>query len=155
MSKKIKIEEPKEDTTETLEASPEDPFTTLLRPWKIGGKPSETPLTRETYVDIIDRGDEYQILAEVPGVPREQLSVTATKNSIEILGELRANPREQGYVVRERGYTKLSKKLPLPEEILPQKTTATLEDGLLDVRAPKKTPTPKNEKVERYKIVIT
>ncbi len=156
MPKKVEIKEPQENPLENLDSSPESPLDSSMRPWVMGGRPSEIPLTREAFADLIDRGDMYQILAEVPGIPKKQLNVIATKRSVEILGKIRTSSDEEGYVVRERGhYSKLFKKLSFPEEVKPEEATATLEDGLLDIRVPKKTPTPKTEKIERHRIIIT
>lgn len=123
---------------------PKDPWTTSMRPWKIGERPSEIPVNREAFADLVDLDSEYRILIETPGIPRKNLKVIVTNKSVEVNGEtskdLCEEAKEHGYIFRERS-TSIHKKFAFPEEVIPDKATATLESGLLDVRVPKKTST--------------
>lgn len=121
------------------------------RPLKRRGMPTEI-MPREACADLIDAGNEYHVCAEIPGIPKDRLDVTITKDGIEISGKAEVERREEdkGYVVRERGYSEIYKRIVFPEEAIPEKAEATLKDGLLKIRIPKKTPTPeaKKHKVE-------
>lgn len=103
----------------------------------------ELPAARQALSDLIDAGTEYQVRAEVPGIPKENLNVTVTPRGIEIEGEAKATMEEEkkGFIHRERGYTKVYKGLAFPEEVIPEKAEAMLKDGVLEVKIPKKTPT--------------
>jgi HSP20 family protein len=129
----------------------------LLRPWRPleyrwkplrrGEMPTDI-MPREACVDLIDAGNEYQVCAEVPGIPKDMLDVTITKDVIEISGKAEVERREEdiGYVVRERGYSKIYKRIAFPEEAIPDEAKATLKDGLLEIRVPKKMPTSEDKK---------
>jgi HSP20 family protein len=110
------------------------------RPWRRRGRPTEI-MPREARIDLIDAGKEYQVCAEVPGIPKDKIDVTITKDVIEISGKAEVDRREEekGYVVRERGYSEIYKRIAFPEEAIPDEAEATLKDGLLEIRVPKKT----------------
>jgi hypothetical protein len=54
------------------------------------------------------------------------------------------------FVRRERTYSRIHRSLAFPEEVIPDRAEATLKDGLLEVRIPKKTPT----EVKKHKVEI-
>ena len=118
------------------------------RPWGFAGRPwelMERASIATPAADLVDLGNVYQVCAEVPGIPKDKLDITITKDSIEISGkaETERKEEEKGYVVRERGYSKVFRRMVFPEEVVPEKAEATFKDGLLEISAPKKTPTPK------------
>ncbi len=99
---------------------------------------------RATYADLVDEGTKFLVRAEAPGIPRDKIDVTVTKDGIEISGETGAEMKEKGksYVVRERTYSSLYKNLAFPEEVIPEKAECSLKNGILEVSIPKKTPVP-------------
>jgi HSP20 family protein len=134
-------------------------FTRPWRPWRLRGRPwwrrpfgAMVP-RREACVDLADLEKEFQVYAEIPGIPKDKIDITVTKDSIEISGKSKVEKREEkkGYVVRERGYSQIYRRISFPEEVLPDKVTATIKDGLLDIRVPKKMPTPK---LKKHKVEI-
>jgi HSP20 family protein len=122
------------------------------RPWRRGARLAALA-PRTACMDLIDAGDAYQVCAEVPGIPKEKIDVTITKDGIEISGKAVVERREEerGYVVRERGYSEIHRRIAFPEEVIPEEAEATLKHGLLEVKVPKKTPTPE---VKRHKVEI-
>jgi len=108
---------------------------------------------REACVDLVDSGKEFEVCAEVPGIPKDKIDVTITKDSIEISGkaEVEKKEKEKGYVVRERAYSQIYRRMSFPEEVVPEKAVATLKHGLLEIKIPKKTPTPE---VKKHKVEI-
>jgi HSP20 family protein len=130
------------------------------RPWRLWGRPrwlAPRPrgmlARREAYVDLVDKGKEFQVCAEVPGIPKDKINITVTKDSIEVSGKAEVERREaeKGFVVRERGYSEIYRRMAFPEEVVPDKVEAILKEGLLEIRVPKKTPTPE---VKKHKIKI-
>ena len=89
--------------------------------------------------------------AELPGVTKDKIDVTLTKDGIEISAEtdIETEDKEKNFVVRERVYSHVYKQLSFPEEVIPEKAESTFKDGLLKVSVPKKTiaPAPKKHKV--------
>lgn len=112
----------------------------------------ELPEIRRAYADLIDAGKEYRVLAEVPGIPKENLDVTVTPREIKIEGVVKTDIQEEkeGFLRRERGYSKVMRVLAFLEDVIPDKAEATLNNGVLDVRIPKKTPT----EVSKHKVAV-
>lgn len=48
---------------------------------------------------------------------------------------------KRGYVRRERTYSGFYRNILFPEEVVPEKTESIYQNGLLEIRVPKKTPT--------------
>jgi len=112
----------------------------------------ELSQVRYPYADLIDSGKEYRVLAEVPGIPREKLDIRVTNREIRIEGEAKTDIKEEeeGFVRRERGYSKVSRVLAFPEQVVADKAEATLTNGLLEVRVPKK----KSTKPASHKVTV-
>ena len=110
------------------------------------------PDVRHARYDLIDGGNEFCVRAEVPGITKENLNVTVTGRGVEIHGEAKTDIQDEkeGFVRRERGYSKIQRSLALPEEVIPEKAEATLKDGLLEIKVPKRTPT----QVRKHRVEI-
>ena len=102
--------------------------------------------TRLPLCDMEDLGDRYEISLEAPGIPKEKITIKAGIDYIDISGEDEKQTKEKGknYLYNERSFSSLRRRIPTPEEIVPSKVDAKMENGVLHVQVPKKTPT-KNE----------
>ncbi|MHC1591918.1 MAG: Hsp20/alpha crystallin family protein [Candidatus Helarchaeales archaeon] len=78
---------------------------------------------REPLVDIMDQGDEFLIIIEVPGVEKDEISLKCTKTEL-----------------RVKAGNKFFKNITLPQEVEPKKSKARLKNGILEVRVPKLNP---------------
>jgi len=115
-----------------------------LAPWT-----EETGLgVRQPLVDLIDEGREFLVRAEMPGVSKEDVDLQVTPDEIEIRAESKRDREEKGYYYRERSYSALQRSVSFPAEVLPDQAQATLKDGLLEVRIPKKEPTPERKPIK-------
>ena len=110
----------------------------------------DPPFVRQPPVDLADNGREFLLTAELPGVKKEDLDLQVTPEGIEIGAETQSESEDRGkdYAYRERSYASFRRFLPFPEEVLPDQVEAKLTDGVLEVRLPKKEPTPKREPVK-------
>lgn len=99
--------------------------------------------TRLPLCDMEDLGDRYKISLEAPGIPREKITIKAGIDYIDISGEEEKQTKEKGknYLYNERSFSSLRRRIPTPEEIVPSKVDAKMENGVLHVQVPKKTPT--------------
>jgi len=100
----------------------------------------ELPLEgRFPSIDVINRDKEIQIKAEVPGIDREDLSVTVTNRTLTIKGESRHEEESgEGELHRREIRTgSFSRTLTLPEDVDGSKAKASYKDGLLELRLPK------------------
>lgn len=95
---------------------------------------------------------QHRVCVEVPGIPKENLSIDVTPRGIEIKGEAKTEIEEEkeGFIRRERGYSKVHRSLTFPDEVLADKAEATLKNGVLEVRGPKKSLT----EVKKHKVEI-
>src|SRR5437870_11784791 len=122
------------------------------RVWGSSLSRSEEPSfqVREPLVDLIDKGSEFVVRAELPGVAKEDVDLTVTPDGIEIRAEANRSreEKEKNYQYRERTYQALHRVLSLPEEVKAELASATLKDGVLEVRVPKKEPTPEPKPVK-------
>lgn len=88
--------------------------------------------------NLCDTGENLEIVAEVPGVGKEELSVKIQGNYLEISGKRQPDIPE-GYSVQriEREITTFSRSFTLPYEVDANQVKATLKDGLLHMVLPK------------------
>ena len=99
---------------------------------------------RMALYELADRGDKFELQVEVPGIEKEKIDVKATKYSVEISGKYSEKTEEKKgkrYLYTERLYRSFYRNVSLPEEIVPSKVAAKVENGVLKVDLPKKTPT--------------
>ncbi len=109
---------------------------------------SELPFEgRMPSIDVIDREKEIQINAEVPGIDKDDLTVTVTDRTLTIKGESRHEEEsEEGeHHRREIRTGSFSRTLTLPEEVDGQKASASYKDGVLQLRLPKARRSKKHE----------
>jgi HSP20 family protein len=97
---------------------------------------------KQPLIDIKDTGTELIVEAELPGIPKENIDIQVTENSIEICGEVKSleEKEKEGYYRQERSYSTCYRQTPLPDEVIPSKADATMENGILKVKIPKKKP---------------
>ena len=106
-----------------------------LKQSRTRGLPS-TREQREPLVDVITGDEMVQVIAEVPGVDKKDIDLSATENSLAI---------SVGTELR-----KYYKEVPLPVEIDPESAKATYKNGVLEVSLKKK----ERKKPESKKIGI-
>ncbi len=106
-----------------------------------GGRKALTSSTDPT-VDIIEDEDEFRIIAEIPGIEKQNLDIEVTKSQVRITGSQ-----------EDRSY---HKEVQIPGKINPKSTKVSLRNGILELRAewlekPKKS---KLESIEGHKVKI-
>lgn len=111
-------------------------------PWDWGMLHEWMPdrLTGEGFrADLSETDDEFRVSAELPGVDKDDLSVSVSSGMITIQGEKRAEQehKESGYYSLERSYGAFGRSFRLPAEVTPEKAEASFKDGVLTVRMPK------------------
>lgn len=105
------------------------------------------PEIRTPFVDMIDTGKEFKIIAEMPGANKDKIDVSISNNTLEISSEMGSETESsEGNVVhRERSYRRFYRCIELPEDIIPEKATSKLNNGVLEIILPKKNPTEKKK----------
>lgn len=92
--------------------------------------------------DMVDNGDRYKLIVELPGIDKENIRVKAMDDSVEISAEQsqEEDERKKNFVYNQRSYSSFYCRIPVPEEILSSEVTAKADNrGILRVQLPKKT----------------
>jgi HSP20 family protein len=90
------------------------------------------------------KGDRYHLRLEIPGIDKDKIQLNATEDSIEISGEQSEEERGQdkgrNYIYNESSYNSFYHSIATPEEIIPSKISAKMQNGILQLEIPKKEP---------------
>ncbi len=93
------------------------------------------PTFRTPLTDIQETDDKIIATFEIPGVDKKDIQLNVTENRIEVKVEKKQEVKmEKGnYLKEERSYKGFYRAMPLPAEIIPEKTRASYKDGVLKV----------------------
>ncbi|GKS66619.1 hypothetical protein YTPLAS73_01660 [Nitrosarchaeum sp.] len=106
-------------------------------------------LTKDIYCDVDDRGDKFVLTADLPGMNKDEIKVNVLDSQIEITAEHKESKEEKkkGSIRSERSHVKYYRTMTFPEEIVGSGVNAKMNNGILTVELPKKTPTKVEEPV--------
>jgi len=99
-------------------------------------QPGRLPMIREErepLVDVMEEKDEVVVVAELPGVEKEDINLNATEDTLTISVD---TPQRKYY-----------KELRLPTEVNPKSAKAQYKNGVLEVRLKKVGKAPKGERI--------
>ncbi|MBN2367250.1 MAG: Hsp20/alpha crystallin family protein [Calditrichaeota bacterium] len=115
---------------------PEDFERDLDRLWREG--PLETEPGSSYPVDMYEEKDAIIVEAEIPGFIKDEIDVSVHNDVLRIKAERKkAEGRTREYLT-ERQFTRLDRKIGLPESVDATKAEAKLEEGVLHLKLPKK-----------------
>lgn len=102
---------------------------TMLAPW---GAEAMVPC-----VDVFEKDGNIVVKAELPGLNKEDLEITATEDSISLKGEFKKEEeaREEGYYRQERRIGRFFRTIPMPAAIKPDQVKANFKEGVLEITA--------------------
>lgn len=112
----------------------------LVRPMRFD---IDMPEKMNIKVDVTKNDDTYTVKAELPGVKKDDISISMDGNMITIAGEVKKESEEKKgeEVIRsERYYGRVSRSFTLPQEIDEAKSKATYADGVLQLTLATKGP---------------
>jgi HSP20 family protein len=91
-------------------------------------------------VDIVEKGDAYEVTAELPGLDEKNIEVNVANGALTIKGEKHEEKeeRKKGYYLQERHFGSFERSFRLPEGVDADKSEASFNKGVLMVRLPKK-----------------
>jgi HSP20 family protein len=86
-------------------------------------------------IDAFQRGSEFIVRADVPGLAREDLSVEVGDEAITIQGMRQSSRDEErdGVFTSERMSGRFSRVIPLPPGAVPESAKASFKNGVLEV----------------------
>ena len=90
------------------------------------------------YTQLYETSDGYTLRAEVPGLKQEELKIEVQQNTVTIGGE-RGPDAPEGYSIhrQERPGGVFSRSFSFQSEVDPEKTTASLKNGILTIVLPR------------------
>ena len=97
---------------------------------------------RRIRIDVAEKDGEYKVLAEIPGVKKDDIQVDIEGDVVSIAAETRAEKdvKEGERVIHsERYFGKVSRSFRLGQEVDQAKASAKYTDGVLALALPKKT----------------
>lgn len=99
-------------------------------------------------IDLSETEDTYLLKVDLPGLTKEDISVSVNNHQLVISGERKGETREEGenYLRVERSHGSFYRSIPLPEQAKPDEVSAKFENGVLKVHIPK-TPEEKAHKI--------
>jgi HSP20 family protein len=77
--------------------------------------------TREPLTDLVETENEVIIVAETPGIEKNEIKIDSTENELEITAG-----------------DKFHKKIKLPSVTIPERAKASYKNGILEIKIPKK-----------------
>jgi HSP20 family protein len=122
----------------------EDAFENLFRGVPVWRSDPETraPAPTQFRMDVTENDKEYQVLAELPGVKKEEISITINGNEVAVSAEVKheKDVRNGKTVLRaERYYGKIQRAFAFGQEVDEATAQAKYNDGVLELTLPKKT----------------
>ncbi len=98
--------------------------------------------TRLVRMDVSETEQEYLLLAEFPGIKKEEIDITIEGKHVLLQAQAkRAAPADENAprsLLNERFYGKLSRRIQLQQDIDSAAVKATFADGVLQLTLPKK-----------------
>jgi HSP20 family protein len=99
-------------------------------------------------VDVVERNQEYEITAELPGMDESNIEVSVLNGMLTLKGEKteEKEEKEKDYYLSERSYGSFQRSFPIPDVVDANKIEASFAKGLLTIKLPKSAEAQKNEK---------
>ena len=103
--------------------------------WPSRASRQGAPALWSPQIETFQRGDQFVVRADLPGLKREDVNIELTDDSLTIEGERREEREEdrEGYYRSERSYGSFYRVVPLPEGAITESAKATFKNGVLEV----------------------
>lgn len=90
-------------------------------------------------MDIFETKDDFVISAEIPGLKKEDISLTLEDDLLTLKGEKKRETanEDENYQLNERRFGKFSRSFVMPDSIKAEKIRTSYKDGLLRISIPK------------------
>lgn len=103
-------------------------------------------------LDVVEEGDDLLVRASLPGINPENIDVSIKDRVLSINTETTQGeePKEDGYLIRERRHGSFHRSLDLPDTVDPDMAKTLYDNGVLTVTLPKAA----SKKAKRLKIAV-
>ena len=102
---------------------------------------AELPAAVRARMDVIDKGDRYEVLVDLPGVKKEDINVDIEGARVSITAEARSQRETKDgerVVHAERFAASYARSFELPAEVTEEGAEARFENGVLRLGLPKR-----------------
>ena len=92
-------------------------------------------------MDVIDKGDKYEIKVDLPGVSKEDINVSVEGARVTLQAEARQQKESKDgdrVLHSERTFTSYARSFELPTEVAEEGAEARFENGVLTLALPKR-----------------
>lgn len=91
-------------------------------------------------VDIKEEKDSFLVIADIPGVKKDDISISLEQHVLTLKGtrQFEKTEQHQGYTRRERTQGQFYRRFSLPQTADDAKITARYTHGVLEIKIPKK-----------------
>jgi HSP20 family protein len=99
-------------------------------------------------VDVVEKDEEYEVTAELPGIDEKNVEVKVSNDVLTIKGEKNEEKEEKkkNYYFSERRFGSFQRSFRVPENVDSDKIEANFKNGVLTVKLPKSAEAQKQEK---------
>jgi len=115
-----------------------------------GGRSGAMAMMSAPRIDLQDSEGELRLHADLPGVQPSDLDIRVEGDVLTIRGERKSeNERnEQNFHVMERSHGRFQRSIQLPFAPNPDEVQATVREGVLELRIPKRAPEERSRRIE-------
>ena len=110
----------------------------LVRPVAYANNGEALPRVK---VDVAEKNGAYTVVAELPGVKKEDIQVTIDGAEVTLAAEVKREKEvanDERVLHAERTFGKVSRSFSLPQEVDEARAEAKFRDGVLELTLPKK-----------------
>jgi HSP20 family protein len=107
----------------------------------VPGRGTEGPTIARARMDVLDHGDRFEIMLDLPGVSKEDIAVSieGARVSIQAEGRKQRETKEgERVLLSERSVTSYGRSFELPAEVTEDGADAAFENGVLTLQLPKR-----------------
>jgi HSP20 family protein len=121
----------------------EDAFDNLLRgvPMWLPNREPRVSAPMQFRMDVTENDNEYQVRAELPGVNKEEISITIEGNEVAVSAEVKHEKdvkNDRTLLRAERYYGKIHRAFAFGHEVDEATAQAKYNDGVLELTLPKR-----------------
>lgn len=133
------MEEDKEDIFAELAKVKSEPKSLKIETEEDNPLNLEEEVEGQLTVDVYQNEDWIVVQSTIAGVDSENLEINITNESVTIHGKREKIEKidEKDYFYQECFWGRFSRSIILPQEVDPEKSTASLKNGVLTIRMPK------------------
>lgn len=108
-------------------------------------------------INVTEDNAEYKVEVAAPGMTRDDFKIALTHDgeiviSLEKKTENKDENKERKYLRREFSYSKFEQRFALPDNVSKEGISALMNDGVLSITIPKKTPEQKAQETQYIEI---